>query len=208
LLKGVEVIEGKAQAYRYDAKGALQHTEESFTAIPYYAWANRGPGQMEVWIADQQSAVHPTRYPSLASNSKVSTSGPTMAENGVRDPKLVADQEDPTSSSDASSFYDWLPKRGTQEWLQYDFPAVTKVSSVDVYWFDEPGRGPIKLPASWHLLYKDGEQWKPVETSDSYGVAPDRYNHVRFQPVTTSGLRLEVQLQPDKSAGVSEWKVN
>ena len=56
----------------------------SFAAIPYYAWANRGPGQMEVWIAEQEPAVHPTPYPSLASGSKVTTSGGTMAENGAK----------------------------------------------------------------------------------------------------------------------------
>jgi hypothetical protein len=163
---------------------------------------------MEVWIADEQSAVHPTPYPSLASKSKVTTSGPTMAENGVRDPKLVTDQEEPSSSSDTSSFYSWLPKRGTQEWIQYDFPSEAKVSSVDVYWFQEPGRGQIKLPASWQLFYKDGQEWKAVETSDPFGTAPDRYNHVDFKPVSTTALRLQVQLQPDQSAGISEWKVN
>jgi hypothetical protein len=208
LLRGVEVIEGKATAFRYDANHRLQREEEAFTAIPYYAWANRGSGQMEVWIADRESAVHPTPYPSIASEAKVTASGPTMAENGVRDPKLVADQEEPSSSTDANSFYDWIPKRGTEEWIQYDFTNPTKVSSVDVYWFREPGNRPIQLPANWRLLYKDGSDWKPVETSDGYGTAPDRYNHVAFRPVTTNGLRLEVRLQPDKSAGISEWKVN
>jgi hypothetical protein len=163
---------------------------------------------MEVWIADAQPAVHPTPYPSLASTSKVTASGPTMAENGVRDPKLVADQEEPTSSSDASSFYDWLPKRGTQEWIQYDFRMPTQISSVDVYWFEESGRGPVKLPASWRLLYRDGDVWKPVETPDSYATEPNRYNHLAFKPVTAAGVRLEVQLQPGQSAGISEWKVN
>jgi uncharacterized protein len=208
LLRGVEVIEGKATAYRYASNRQLEHSEEAFIAIPYYAWANRGPGQMEVWIADQESAAHPAPFPSLASKSKVTTSGPTMAENGVRDPKLVADQEEPASSSDATSFYAWMPKRGTQEWIQYDFPAESRVSSVDVYWFEEPGRGPIKLPSNWRLLYKDAGQWKPVETSDSFGTAANSYNHVSFKPVTTGGLRLEVQLQADKSAGISEWRVN
>jgi len=103
LLRGVTVLEGKAVAYRYGKGGKLEHAEESFTAIPYYAWANRGPGQMEVWIANRESAVHATPFPSLASKSKISTSGPTMAENGVRDPALVADQEEPTSSKDAAS---------------------------------------------------------------------------------------------------------
>jgi DUF1680 family protein len=208
LLKGVEVIEGKVTAYRYDAAHRLQHSEESFTAIPYYAWANRGPGQMEVWIAQRDTAVHPTPYPSLASKSKITTSGSTMAENGVRDPKLVADQEEPASSLDATSYYDWLPKRGTLEWIQYDFNKPAAVSSVDVYWFREPGDRQIQLPASWRLLYRDGSEWKPVESSDAFGTAPDRYNHVAVKPVTTTGLRLEVQLQAGKSAGISEWKVN
>ncbi len=207
LLKGVYVIEGRAVAYHYDDSGKLQHTGENFTAIPYYAWANRGPGQMEVWIADQPSAVRPTPCPSLASRSKVSSSGPTMAENGVRDPKLVADQEEPTSSTDSGSFYDWLPKRGTREWVQYDFPNASDVSSVDVYWFQEAGTGPIELPASWRLLYRDGDEWKPVQASGEYGIQPDKYNHLAFTPVNTQSLRLEVQLQPDHSAAISEWKV-
>jgi DUF1680 family protein len=208
LLKGVQVIQGKVTGFRYDAAHKLQRTEETFTAIPYYAWANRGPGQMEVWIANRESAVHPTPYPSIASEAKVTTSGSTMAENGLRDPKLVADQEEPASSSDATSYYDWLPKRGTDEWIQYDFAKPATVSSVDVYWFQEEGNRQIKLPASWRLLYKDGSDWKPVETSDAFGTAPDRYNHVAIRPVTTTGLRLELRLQPDKSVGISEWKVN
>jgi hypothetical protein len=163
---------------------------------------------MEVWIADREPAVHPTAYPSIASQAKVTTSGSTMAENGVRDPKLVADQEEPTSSSDASSFYDWLPKRGSQEWIQYDFTKPTAVSSVDVYWFQQEGNRPIKVPANWRLLYRDGATWKPVETPDPYGTATGRYNHVTIRAVTTNGLRLELQLQPEKSAGISEWKVN
>jgi hypothetical protein len=208
LLRGVEVIEGKVTTYRRDADGRLQHTEKPFVAIPYFAWANRGAGQMEVWIADRESAVHPTPYPSIASQAKVTTSGATMAENGVREPRLVADQEEPASSSDASSFYDWLPKRGTEEWIQYDFAKPTKVSSVDVYWFHEGGDRPIQLPAGWRLFYRDGDAWKPTEASDPYGTAPDRYNHVAIRPVTTSSLRLVVQLRPEKSAGISEWKVN
>jgi hypothetical protein len=38
-------------------------------------------------------------------------------------------------------------------------------------------------------------------------VAKDRYNPVSFAPVTTSGLRIELQLQPKFSGGVLEWKV-
>jgi DUF1680 family protein len=207
LLNGVEVIETKAVAYRYNADRQLQHSEESLRAIPYYAWANRGPGQMEVWIAHEQSAVHPTPYPTLATKSKITSSGPTMAENGVRDPRLVADGEDPTSSDDKTSYYDWLPKRGTQEWIQYDFEKPTQVSSVEVYWYQEPGKGAVKVPASWRILYKDGAEWKPVQAENSYEIATDRFNRVTFKPVHTGALRLEVMLQPQYSAGIEEWRV-
>jgi uncharacterized protein len=207
MLNGVEIIKGEVIGYRYDEKHELKHSKESFTAIPYYAWANRGPGQMEVWIADSEANAHPTPYPTLATKSKVTSSGLTMAENGVRDPRLVADQEEPASSADTSSFYDWLPKRGSSEWIQYDFPQPTKVSSADVYWFEEPRGNAIKLPASWKLLYRDGDEWKPVEAEGPYRVTKDEFDHLTFRPVQTQSLRLMLEMQPNASAGIQEWRV-
>jgi hypothetical protein len=46
-----------------------------------------------------------------------------------------------------------------------------------------------------------------VETTSEYGLALDQFNHVVFKPVTTEAIKLEINLQKDKSAGVSEWKV-
>ena len=54
----------------------------------------------------------------------------------------------------------------------------------------------MRVPASWKLLYKDGDQWKPVEASGAYGVERNQYNVVTFKPVTTTALRLELQAQP------------
>jgi len=206
-LAGVEVLKGQALAYRYDAHHQLQHSEQPFIAIPYYAWANRGPGQMEVWIAASGTAAHPTPFPTLATLSKVTSSGPTMAENGARDPRLVADQEEPTSSADRSSSYNWLPKRGSPEWIQYDFPQATEISSSSVYWQVTPGRRDIALPVTWQLVYLDGTEWKPVETQAPYLLEKDKYNPVTFKPVKTQALRLLLQLQPDTSAGIQEWRV-
>ena len=64
------------------------------------------------------------------------------------------------------------------------------MSEVEVYWFDDAGE--CRVPASWRLLYQDDGSWKPVETIGPYGVEEDRYNKITFEPVTTSGLRLEV----------------
>lgn len=207
LLGGVEVIEGEAEAYRYAGPNRVEHSSEQFTAIPYYAWANRGRGQMEVWIADSPGSVHPTPFPTLAMKSVVTASGSTVTDNGVKVPAMVADGEEPTSSHDTSSFYDWQPKKGTEEWIVYDFPEVTRVSSSAVYWFAEAGNGSIRVPASWRLLYRDGGEWKPVENTGAYGVVTDAYNTVTFKPVETKALRLELRLQPGRSAGVEEWKV-
>ena len=46
-----------------------------------------------------------------------------------------------------------------------------------------------------------------MEAADAYGTAADRYNRVEFRPVTARALRLVVQLRPEKSAGISEWRV-
>lgn len=207
LLNGVEVIQSKATAYRYNAAHQLEHYQQQLTAIPYYAWANRGAGQMSVWLADNESAVHPTPFPTLATQSRVTSSGPTMAENGVRDPKLVADGEEPESSSDDTSEYNWLPKRGSTEWIEYEFPKAATVSQASVYWFAPSGDHVVKAPATWRVLYKDGSEWKPVATQEPFGVASDKYNVVKFQPVNTIALRLELTMQPNSSAGISEWQV-
>ena len=188
-------------ALSYGPDGQIARKDQDFTAIPYYAWANRGRGQMEVWIADRDSAAKPTPWPTLAMQSEVSASHPHT------DPHAVNDGEEPESSHDAVSSFDWWPRKGTEEWLQYDFPKTTTVSSAQVYWFDDTGSGEVRLPASWRILYRDGGEWKSVEALGAYGIAKDRYNTVRFKPVTTSALRLEVSLQPGWSAGVKEWKI-
>lgn len=56
LLHGVVVVRGRALRQTQDEKGGSIPTEQDFTAIPYYAWANRGPGEMLVWLRRTQSA--------------------------------------------------------------------------------------------------------------------------------------------------------
>ena len=56
-------------------------------------------------------------------------------------------------------------------------------------------------------MVREGGTWKPVKAAGAYGVAPDSFNEVTFEPVTTDALRLEVQLQPGFSGGILEWRV-
>jgi DUF1680 family protein len=50
LLGGVTVLRGPGQAARRRADGSVAIEPSTLTAIPYYAWCNRGAGQMQVWI--------------------------------------------------------------------------------------------------------------------------------------------------------------
>jgi hypothetical protein len=81
------------------------------------------------------------------------------------------------------------------------------VSEAQVYWFDDTGQGGVRVPQSWRLLYKSGDEWKPVQASTPFGTARDAFNVVRFTPVTTTALRLELVMQPNVSAGVQKWVV-
>jgi DUF1680 family protein len=200
LLNGVQVIRGRATGLSYDANNRVIKRDQDFTAIPYATWANRGRGQMIVWLASTDATAKPTPYPTAAATATVTTSP------ARRRPQAINDGEDPASSADPASYFDWWPRRGTEEWAELQFAKPAMVSLVDVYWFDDTGRGQVRVPKSWRLLYRDGKEWKPVDTRDAYGVEKDRYNRVTFAPITTSGLRLEVIAQPEWSIGIQEWK--
>jgi len=101
----------------------------------------------------------------------------------------------------------WWPEKGATEWVEYAFAKPAAVSETEIYWYDDTGRGECRVPASWRLLYRDGNEWKPVEAASAYGVEKDRYNKVSFKPVTTTALRIEVTMQKEWSAGIQEWKV-
>jgi hypothetical protein len=200
LLNGVVVVKSRAVALKQTADGGITRTEQDFVAIPYATWANRGRGQMMVWIPNEESAARPLAYPTVATTSKVTTSG-------RKNPRMINDGEEPPNSADPASYFDWWPVKGTTEWVEYEFEKPATVSESQIYWFDDTGRGEVRVPASWRLLYRGGAEWKPVEALGEYGTAKDVWNTVRFKPVTTTGLRLEVTMQKGWSAGLQEWKV-
>ncbi|TWT42655.1 beta-L-arabinofuranosidase domain-containing protein [Botrimarina hoheduenensis] len=135
----------------------------------------------------------------------------------------MADGLLPCASSDqAIPRLTFLPRTGTTEWLQADFDQPRDLRSVSVYWCDDSSRydhaptGPFdkaineadcRVPASWRLLYRDGQDWKPVQTDGPYGTDVNRFNVTSFAPVVTTALRIEVQLAPEASAGVLEWRI-
>ena len=57
LLGGINEITTRAQALSYDATGRLAAKDVKLTLIPYYAWAHRGEGRMEVWLPIEVGAA-------------------------------------------------------------------------------------------------------------------------------------------------------
>lgn len=53
LLNGVTVLKAEVPAVTIKDSQTLSTTKQSFTAIPYYSWANRGKGEMMVWFPEQ-----------------------------------------------------------------------------------------------------------------------------------------------------------
>jgi DUF1680 family protein len=55
-LNGVTVLTGRGLAL-YSAGQEVQKREQDFVAIPYYAWAHRGQGEMAVWLPYEESVA-------------------------------------------------------------------------------------------------------------------------------------------------------
>ncbi|WP_170971168.1 glycoside hydrolase family 127 protein [Ilyomonas limi] len=177
--------------------------KHTITAIPYYSWNNRGSGEMEVWIPYTADAARPKPQPTIASKAKV-----TSSARGKLMTKAVNDQFEPADSKDQSTNYlHWWPAKDTTEWVQYDFDKAYTISESKVYWYDDKPWGGCDLPASWQLLYKKGDEWVPVKNTTDYEIAKDKYDSVQFEPVTTTALRLVVQLPKNDASGIHEWIV-
>lgn len=202
LLGGVTVLSGMAREAQRQADGSVVLGDaRPVKAVPYFAWANRGATPMQVWMPRDISAAKPPPLPTLASRSKVTASAGSGVEN-------VADRVEPTSSNDHDSpYFHWWPQKGSTVWVQYDLPAGSSVSGVEVYWFDDTGRGECRVPKSWRLLQELNGEWISVQGQGIGGVEKDRYNRVTFAPISPRSLRLEMTSQDTWAGGIHEWRL-
>ena len=204
LLNGIDVISAAGKgAKRQLNTDALLETDQQVTAIPYYAWANRGPSEMTVWIPYLASAARPKPAPTIATTSKIRSS-----LNNKRMYAAINDQYNPADSKDTNFPYlHWWPKKNTREFVQYNFSEEYTVSESTIYWFDDGPWGGCRIPASYKILYKKGEEWLPVKNTIPYSIEKDKFNKLSFEPVKTSALKLELLLPEDNSSGIHEWAV-
>ena len=206
LLGGVKLIQGHGSLVTRDENDALvvAETNHPFTAIPYYAWSHRGPGEMEVWIIRDPQTASPPPSPTIAFRSQWSCS-----TGRTKNMFALADQLEPQGSSKKwQPFFTFCPKKGTTEWVQYDFEKTETVSKSAAYWFADAPDGKTDFPVRWQLLYRVGDgEWTPVPNPSEYLVEADQFCEVTFDPITADAMRLEVTLKPDHWAGMHEWSV-
>jgi len=195
-------------AWKPDLLGGVMAVEQPggrLVAIPNFVRLNRG-GWAQVWIPEDPALAEARPEPTLASTSTVTTSFRTHESRFST--RAIQDQKEPKRSDERGTpLLHWWPHQGTREWVQYDFAEPAKASAVEVYWYDDRAWGNCREPESWRVLYRDGGAWKPVTGASAYGTARDRWHRVTFDPVTTDGLRLEVQLRKGFAAGILEWRV-
>jgi DUF1680 family protein len=205
VLGGVTVLRVKGQIAGGDTGGALYRTADArtvtMTAIPYFAWDNREPGEMLVWMPETLALAEKPLDPTIKASASHVFRNDTVG--------ALYDTKEPSASNDHSiPRLTFWPQKGTAEWVQYDFTAPKRVSGVEVYWFDDSGAGGgCALPESWRVMCKVDGEWVEAAAGTEKPAAPDRFNAVRFPAVTAEAVRLEIKLREGMSAGVLEWRV-
>ena len=120
----------------------------------------------------------------------------------------LSNSSDPKASNDTGTpRFTWWDHKGTAEWVEYAGAHPKTVSSASVYWYDDTGSGQCRVPKSWRVTYRDGDNWIPVAGASAYGTDRDKYNAVTFTLITASAFRLEAQLQDGFSGGILRWRL-
>lgn len=199
LLGGIGIVTGEVRAIARDADGSeIKTVPHNLVAVPYCAWANRGMGEMTVWIAREAKDAYLAPVPPdpLAEVSAFGGIEKNPTGYGDQNDELYAvyDGTEPLRSFDESHlYYRVRPPAGKPAWIEYAFKAPAEISSSRVYFADDERF--CRLPASWRILAKDGNAWKTVEASGPYPVKKDAFSEVTFTPVKTTAVRLEIEPQ-------------
>jgi uncharacterized protein len=146
-----------------------------------------------------QDSNPPVNLAAVATPSSSFVSGDTTVA-------ALNDGYTPRNSRDnrRGTYGNW-PRTGTQ-WVEYDWSQPVSTKQIEVYWWDD--RQGVHLPKACRLKYWDGNNFTAVTNADGLGVAGDRFNLTKFDEVTTSRLRLEIDSDGGFSTGILEWKVD
>lgn len=201
-LNGIVALTMNGKSTRRDNNGNVVEEEKRLTAIPYYAWANRGNGEMTVWIPRTADFTRPVPPVTISTRAKVAASKKGGALSKINDgywPKSSHDNNTP--------YYSLWPTKGTEEWVAFELENPETISQASVYWWDDRPWGGSRIPVWWKVEYMDKGKWIPVKNKKEYPVERDIVNKVEFEPVRTKQVRLLFQMEKDQSVGIYEFEI-
>ncbi len=205
LLNGVVVLSGYGQTSTFSTwpGGLYREAQEGRTvqmrAIPYYAWDNRKPGEMAVWMP---TSPQPPLLQGLEKGAKISASFVSSYAKlaGIND-----GQEPKSSGEQPGALLHFWPHKGGQEWIQYEWSNAIEVSRTEAYWFDDTGRGECRFPKSAHVEALINGSFQQI--GEDFVIEPNTWCQINFPKVETNALRLVINQQEGWASGVHEWRI-
>jgi hypothetical protein len=94
------------------------------------------------------------------------------------------------------------PHKGTEETVGIEFGKERIVKGIEVYWFDDTGKGGCRVPASAQLYFFTDDQWMPARPTAAIPLARDRMDRLEIEPVSTTAIELRIRLQDRFSSGI------
>jgi uncharacterized protein len=205
LLGGVNTIYAKGYSTSKTLEGdTLISDLKEIRLIPYHLWANRGPGEMRVWLATDKKATVPSPAPTLAAKAILSSS--LEQDRNHRRPSIITalnDQVNPDNTLLREVPFFMLSSQKT-EWVQYTFSDPEKVSKTVIYWTNTRG---YDKPESWTLQFKDQGTWSTVQQKNTTWNEDNAFLKVEFDTLETKALRLNINLKNQNRIGILEWIV-
>jgi hypothetical protein len=96
----------------------------------------------------------------------------------------------------------------TQDWYEINFGHSRTVDELRLHFRDSrPQNATYRAPASYNVQYLSGSTWTNAGSQVKTPSAPQaNYNNVRFAPVTTQRIRVQLNHASGSKAGLTEVK--
>jgi hypothetical protein len=172
----------------------------------------RSEATVEVTLAEREVVAE------FGASATITTSGTSPWENHQR-----TNEASTPNSSNPGAGNGWgtwgQAQNGTSTgqaaWIQYQWDSPLRLSSTDIYWYDDNG-GTRRPTATTYAIETsdDGTTWTPVTLTNGStyadGLVTNTYNHLDFEPVATSLLRIRIWgvMGSGAGTGVLRWRAN
>jgi DUF1680 family protein len=97
------------------------------------------------------------------------------------------------------------PPPRTVQWVEYDWQQPVSTGEIGLFWYNYNGN--LRLPERYRIQYWNGSQFVPVKNASGLGLTNGQLNNTRFDEVTTTKLRLEIDSTDRFVAPLLEWIV-